>query len=195
MKAVRKAEQLSVSFCRYNAAEGREFARTVEKIYKRSYVDAIANGHEFSSVDAFMDRFERYSSLPGFDLVIAHHNDEPIGQTWGWPLGENSRSWEGLTPEPDPEFVHEDGRRTFVLSEIMVVQDWTGKGIAHALHDALLSARHEQRATLLVRPENPARRAYERWGWTKIGQLQPHWKGAPVFDAMILDLVGLRWEK
>lgn len=48
----------------------------------------------------------------------------------------------------------------------MVRQAWTGRGIAHALHNEILSGRQEQRATLLVEPDNPtAYRAYINWGW------------------------------
>lgn len=138
-----------------------------------------------------MTRFASYSSRSGLDLVVAYHNGEPIGQTWGWPLRENDRWWNGLKSEPDAGFTSEDGRRTFALSEIMVADTWTGKGVAHALHDTLLSVRHERRATLLVRPDNPARQAYERWGWEKVNQLQPGWADAPTFDVMILDLAGI----
>lgn len=189
MSAIQAARELGVSFHRHDAAEARALSKTVEEIYKRSYVEAIASGHLFDSVEAFMERFASYSSRSDLDLVIAHYADEPIGQIWGWPLNKASRSWEGLEPEPDPDFTREDGRRTFVLSEIMVVRNWTGKGVAHALHDTLLSARPERRATLFVEPDNvAARRAYEHWGWVKIGQQRPSWEDAPIFDVMILDL-------
>ena len=100
-----------------------------------------------------------------------------------------------LAPAPDERepagglFTEEDGKRTFAFSEIMVRQAWTGRGIAHALHDELLRGRDEQRATLLVEPDNPtAYRAYLRWGWRKVAQLRPAWPGAPLFDVLILPL-------
>ena len=56
----------------------------------------------------------------------------------------------------------------------MIPRDWAGKGIARALHDRLLLGREEQRATLLVEPDNvAARRAYLHWGWRKVAQLRP----------------------
>jgi ribosomal protein S18 acetylase RimI-like enzyme len=188
MSAIFTAQQLGVSFRRHDAHQARELFDVVEEIYRKSYVEAIASGNQFNSVDAFMRRFQSYSSRAGLDLVVAYHNDDPIGQTWGWPLGKENRWWDGIKSKPDPHFTDEDGRRTFALSEIMVAREWAGKGIAHALHDLLLSERHEQRATLLVRPENPARRAYERWGWISVTQLQPKWKDAPVFDVMVKEL-------
>lgn len=183
------AEENEVAFSRYNAAEARQLRDTVEEVYDRSYVDAIASGDPFDSVDVFMHRFDSYASQPSFDLLIAYRDHEAIGQTWGWPLTKNSRWWEGLLSEPEPGFTHENGVRTFAFSEIMVTQEWTGKGVAHALHDRLLSARPESRASLLVEPENTrAYRTYLHWGWCKVAQLRPGWDNAPTFDVLILTL-------
>lgn len=174
---------------RYSAAEARRLRGTVESIYVSSYVDAIASADPFGSVDAFMHRFDSYVSQSSFDLVVAYRGDDAIGQAWGWPLTKQSRWWEGLLSEPEEGFACEDGHRTFALSEIMVSQEWTGKGIAHALHDRLLSVRAEPRATLLAEPENfKAYRAYLHWGWRKVAQLRPRWDNAPTFDVLILAL-------
>ena len=94
----------------------------------------------------------------------------------------------GLRSEPDPEFTEEDSARTFALTEMMVRRTCRRRGYARALHDALLSHRHESRATLLVRPDNDAARlAYRSWGWYKVGDLQP-FDDAPVFEAMVQEL-------
>lgn len=181
-----------VAFRRYAAEQAREIRADVESVYIDSYVAAIASGDPFDAVETFMHRFDAYTSSPIFDLVVAYFDDEAIGQTWGWPLGEKAADvgwWAGLLTEPEPGFTRENGHRTFALSEIMVRQDWLGHGIAHALHDELLSVRHEQRATLLVEPENtPAQRAYLHWGWRKVSQLRPGWEHAPLFDVLILPL-------
>jgi GNAT superfamily N-acetyltransferase len=178
-----------IIFRRYDAAEARRCRDTVESVYTRSYVRAIMSGDPFDSVEAFMCRFDSYSSQDNFDLVVAYLDDEAIGQTWGWPLSQNTQWWAGLLSEPEPDFAREDGDRTFALSEIMVSQEWTGRGIAHALHDKLLSTRRELRATLLVEPENTtAYQAYLHWGWRKVAQLRPAWNHAPTFDVLILTL-------
>lgn len=178
-----------LAFRRYNSVETRQLRGVVEEIYVRSYVDAIASGDPFDSVEAFMHRFESYTSVPALDLVVAYQDSEPIGQTWGWPLTERSRWWEGLLSEPEPGFTQEDGSRTFALSEIMVSQKWTGRGVAHALHDRLLSVRTESRATLLAEPDNTrAYRAYLHWGWRKVAQLRPRWDNAPTFDVLTINL-------
>lgn len=180
-----------VAFRRYDAAGAREIRSTVEFVYKDSYIDAIASGHPFESVETFMRRFDVYTAGAGFDLVVAYRDGEPAGQTWGWSLTARGGTawWGGLQAEPEPGFTREDGKRTFALSEIMVRQAHTGQGIAHALHDELLSKRTEQRATLLVEPDNAtAYRAYLYWGWWKVAQLRPGWPDAPMFDVLITRL-------
>lgn len=179
-----------VIFRRYNADQARQIRSAVGAIHARSHIEAISSANPFDSVEAFMRRFDSYAANPDFDLVIAYREEEAIGQTWGWPLPAQARWWKGLLAEPEPGFTHETGRRTFALSEIMVSQEHTGRGLAHALHDHLLSGREESRATLLVRPENTrAYRAYLRWGWQKVAQLRPGWDDAPTFDVLILNLL------
>jgi GNAT superfamily N-acetyltransferase len=178
-----------LEFRRYDAASASELRQVVADIYTGSYIDAIAHGGPFHSVEAFMTRFDSYVRIEGFDLVAAYHQGKPVGQTWGWPLGADTKWWEGLLTETEPGFTDEDGTRTFALSEIMVREDLTGRGIAHALHDQLLAVRHESRATLLVEPDNTtAYRAYTRWGWQRVAQLRPAWPDAPIWDVLILPL-------
>ncbi|SUE31170.1 Acetyltransferase (GNAT) family [Nocardia farcinica] len=178
-------------FRRYNATQARELRAVVEAIFRRSYTDAIESGDPFDTPEEFMRRFDSYTGGSGFDLVIAYIDGEPVGQTWGWPLGPHNVWWGGLTLDDDDpaEFTAEDGTRTFALSEIMVCQEWTGRGLARALHDELLSGRREQRATLLVEPENERAYArYRKWGWSRVGMLTPGWPDAPTFDVLIRSL-------
>lgn len=50
----------------------------------------------------------------------------------------------------DDQFAAENGRRTFVLFELMVLTSLRRTGTARAIHDELLSGRSEQRVTLAV---------------------------------------------
>lgn len=180
----------ALAFRRYDAAGAREIRSAVESIFRESYT-GVASDDLFHSTEEFMRRFDAYASRDNFDLVMAYDGDKPVGQAWGWPLDERAGKgwWSGLEPEPEPRFTRENGKRTFALSEVMVCSAWTGRGIAHALHDNLLSGRYEQRATLLVRPDNDtAYGAYLRWGWRKVAQLQPKWPDAPLFDVLMLPL-------
>jgi len=179
---------MTLTFQRCDAAEARDARAIVETIYRDSYTEA-PQADPFNSPDVWMRRFDAYTSGRGFDLVIAFDSEEPVGQAWGWPLTADTRWWEGLTSEPEPGFTAEDGKRTFALSEIMVRQPWTGRGIAHELHNELLARRDEKRATLLVEPGNTvAYRAYAAWGWRAVAQLRPGWPDAPLFDVLVLPL-------
>jgi GNAT superfamily N-acetyltransferase len=179
----------ALEFRRYDASTVLSATATVEAVFRGAYIQALEEGDPFGTPEAFMTRFASYARNPGIDLVAAVENGEPVGQAWGWPLTANNRWWEGLAAEPEPGFTNENGTRTFALSEIMVIREHTGQGIAHALHDELLRGRCEQRATLLVRPANTtAYTAYARWGWRKASQLRPHWPGSPLFDVLMLPL-------
>jgi hypothetical protein len=71
----------------------------------------------------------------------------------------------------------------------MVCVEYTGRGLAHALHDKLLAGRTEQRATLLVNPGNESAYArYRKWGWCRVGWQRPDWDDAPRFDVLMRDL-------
>ncbi|TQS29457.1 GNAT family N-acetyltransferase [Microbispora sp. KK1-11] len=178
-----------VIFKRFDAAGAREQREVVSQMHRDAYAEQIATGDAFAGDQAFMTRFDAYTSRDGFDLVMAYVGDKPVGQSWGWPLAHDTRWWNGLEAEPEPGFTVEDGTRTFALSEIMVRRAWTGQGVAHALHDELLTGRDERRATLLVRPDNSAAyAAYLRWGWRPVARLRPGWPDAPLMDVLILPL-------
>lgn len=169
---------------RYLDADGAGNIRdTVELIHREAYADAIGRGDPFETGAAPMERFDAYRRQPGFSLVIVYADDEPAGQSWGWPLQDDASWWQYLV-DPAPGFdTREDGRRTFALSELMVRQRWAGQGIGRALHDEILRGRGEERAVLLVRPDNErAYTLYRRWGWRRVGALD--WSGGPVMDVL-----------
>lgn len=182
---------LGIEYRHCTAGQARTLRSEVEQIFRGAYVEAIESGESFEAPAAFMHRFDAYTNPDReFELVMALVDGNPVAQAWGWPLGADSRWWGGLQLDDSAvDFTTENGRRTFALSEIMVRQDFAGRGIARALHKELLEGRSEQRATLLVRPDN--RRAYDtylRWGWYRVGVLRPGWPDAPQFDVLIRDL-------
>lgn len=176
-----------LTFTRHNPADAEKILDTViVPVYVASHQDVI--DQPFYTAERFAERFPGYAKAPGFEIVIVYAGGEPVGQAFGYALPTDARWWNGLTtPVPDG-FTTETGSRTFAFNELMVAPQWQGRGVAHALHDELLGGRHEERATLLVREDNvSAQRAYARWGWQKIGKLQP-FPDSPHFDAMILPL-------
>jgi hypothetical protein len=180
---------VNLTFRHYDGAGAQGARSTVEAVYRGAYWQAIEEGDPFNQPEAFMRRFDSYAANPLLELVVAFDGGESVGQTWGWTLGPDSRWWDRLESQPEPGFTDEDGKRTFALSEIMVVRDRTRRGVAHALHDDLLRGRPEKRATLLAEPDNAnAYRAYIRWGWRDVAKLQPDWPDAPKFHVLILPL-------
>lgn len=176
-----------LTFARYDASSAAGVLDDViVPLYEASHADVIDN--PFYSAERFAERVRGYLKAPGFEIVVAGMSGSPVGQAFGYALPETSRWWEGLTNPVSEGFTTETGTRTFAFNELMVVPEWQGKGVAHALHDELLRGRGEERATLLVREDNTsAQNAYARWGWTKVGKLRPY-PDAPHFDAMVLPL-------
>ncbi|MEU6558587.1 GNAT family N-acetyltransferase [Nocardia nova] len=183
-----------IQFEHLDAARARELKDLVEDVYRRAYIETISSGELFDTPEEFMSRFDAYTDparAGGFELVIARVRGEPVGQAWGWPLASNTAWWGGLHLDSGgiDEFSAETGIRTFALSEIMVCREHTGHGLARALHDELLRHRPEERATLLVEPENTrAYNAYRKWGWHRVGHLRPNWPDAPLFDVLIKEI-------
>jgi GNAT superfamily N-acetyltransferase len=155
-------------------------------VYTEVYAERL--GDPFFSPERYWERVEAYASRDGFSLVTGRLGDMLVGYAMGFTLPHGSGWWRGFRGEVDPELLTEDGRRTFALTYMMVRQAWQRRGYARALHDALLRDRAEQRAALLVIPDNvPARGAYLSWGWYVLGELQP-FDDAPVYDAMVRKL-------
>jgi ribosomal protein S18 acetylase RimI-like enzyme len=155
-------------------------------VYAEVYADQLDD--PFFSLPRYWERLQGYAARDGFSIVIGRVGESVTGYALGYTLPAASQWWRGLRAEVDPDLLREDGHRTFAVTEIMVLADHRRRGYAGQLHDALVSDRDEQRATLLVLPDNaPAKAAYESWGWFKLGELQP-FDDAPVYDAMMLDL-------
>ncbi|WP_067490612.1 GNAT family N-acetyltransferase [Actinomadura hibisca] len=181
----------SLTYTRHDPTSTEQIMTSViVPLYEATHAEVISD--PFYSSDRFAERVRGYLRAPGFEIVIAYIDGQPVGQAFGYALPPGARWWQGLTtPVPDG-FTTETGTRTFAFNELMVVPQWQGQGVAHALHDELLHGRKEERATLLVRENNEsAQAAYARWGWQKIGKLRPY-EDAPHFDAMVIPLPLLR---
>ncbi|MGI5238852.1 GNAT family N-acetyltransferase [Dactylosporangium sp. CA-139066] len=177
----------NLTFAHYSAADAEQILESVvAPIYAATHADVIPSA--FYDPARFLQRVRGYMRSPGFELVTAMIKTEPAGLALGYPLPEGARWWQGLTTDVDPEAIAENGHRTFALCELMVHPKLQRLGIARAIHDELLHNRSEDRATLLVREDNTAAQiAYAKWGWIKIGKLQPY-PDSPNYDALLLSL-------
>lgn len=127
-------------------------------------------------------------TAPGFRLVIAEHDGEAIGGIYGHQLLPDTKWWDGAVEALPDDVSTERGGRTLAIIDMMVREPWRRHGVAEALHGHLLVDRTEERVTLLVDPINePAKRAYTKWGYQTVGQIQP-FPDAPKFEAMVKHL-------
>lgn len=93
--------------------------------------------------------------------VIAEHDGQPVGA-----------AWLRLLPESDPGYGFVDAS-TPELS-IGVVPAWRGQGVGGRLLEAVVAMAHAHgfaSLSLSVEPDNPARRLYERAGFTQVGKV------------------------
>lgn len=119
---------------------------------------------------AFRDRATGALKARNYSLVTARVGGQLVGFAFGHSLRPERGWWDGLSPEPPAGFTEETGSRTVVLAEIEVRRAWQGHGIGRVIHDAFLSERPEERATLASNPKAIDTHAlYERWGWQKMG--------------------------
>lgn len=169
-----------LTFTRHHAdTDARELLIAV---YQQVYADRLAD--PFFSVDRFVDRLHHHTAAPGWEAVIGFDGPTAIGYAYGATRQPGTGYWATLTPAPDAAFAAEDGQRTFVLFELMILPTWRKTGASQAVHDELLAPRREQRVTLAVEHDHPRVRAlYHRWGYQIVGQRTPA-PDSPIMDIM-----------
>ncbi|NJP32039.1 GNAT family N-acetyltransferase [Micromonospora thermarum] len=146
------------------------------------YLDAHANDGPLYNAERYRKQLAAHMPWPGWELVTATVDGDLVGYIYGFPLAPDTRWWDGIQEPVPAGFTEETGQRTFAVSELLVRRAWQRRGIARALHDELMSSRTEERATLLVRPDNVvALQAYKRWGWKGVTHLRPNWANAPAY--------------
>jgi GNAT superfamily N-acetyltransferase len=169
----------------YTAGQAQEIFDELVDVYVEVYA---GTDDPFFGEDRYRRQLAAHIACPGFELVAAHDGGQVAGYVYGYALPADARWWGGLITEVDSALIKETGNRTWALCEIMTRKAWRGTGVGRALHDEILAGRPEERATLLVEPEEAARPIYIHWGWEKIGRQRPDWEGAPLYDSMILPL-------
>ncbi|WP_432097478.1 N-acetyltransferase family protein [Streptomyces sp. bgisy100] len=168
-----------------SALELRHFSHHDVPQIRQTLIDVHADVYA-AEMDEFNQRFpwfvDRWGGHPDFACVIAYDGDEVAGFAYGAP-GAEGREWWREHVDPAPEM-----GRTFHFSELMVRERWRKTGAAERLHRALIEARTEHLAALLVDVAHPKVQAlYEAWGYRKVGEGQP-FPDSPVFAVMLLDL-------
>ena len=127
---------------------------------------------------------------PGFALAEARHGGYLVGYASGMPLRPSTSWWRDLTTPLPPEVTAEHPGRTFALTELLVRASWRRQGIGRELHELMLGARPEERATLTVPPgAAAAQAAFLSWGWRKVARARGDGTAAAaVLDVLVIDL-------
>ena len=171
----------------YDATAAATQLDDLTKLYLAAYEGTPYADDPFNSADRFLQRLAGYMRSPGFALATIRSGDQLVGYAFGYVLQPGARWWDGLVTDEPAGLTDEKGHRTFALNELHVRADHRGEGIASALHSKLLTSGSYERATILVRPENPAADQYAHWGYRPVGRLKP-FPDSPEFVALILPL-------
>lgn len=153
------------------------------KIYMGVYAEPPYNSGPLWSADAFAARTRRQVTREGFSFICALSGDELMGFVFGLTF-EEGKWWAGDATAPPAEILQS---KKFAVIELVVRQEWRGRGVGRALLGRLLTGRPEGYAILSAVPEAPAREMYRRWGWQQVGTAH-HAPTAPIMDALALPL-------
>lgn len=172
----------SLELVRYDASGALELADELRAVYLASHREQQDN--PWYSSARFAERLEEmYAPIAGFELVAGRVDGRMIGYAFGTPYSRPQAVWKKAARlYPQYSGASED-TPVYIFREFAVDPDYQGQGFARTIHDTLLSQRPEPLAYLLVRVGNPARAAYEEWGWRVIGQDQP-FADSPIMDEM-----------
>jgi GNAT superfamily N-acetyltransferase len=153
----------------HTSSEAAKLMDELCEVYADAYGAVPGEDTQEKSSD-FRERARAAQEGVNYSLVTARIGDQLVGFAFGYSLRLGRGWWDGLKPEPSEGFTLETGSRTVVLSEIEVRRAWQGIGIGRMVHDAFLSQRTEERATLASNPKATDTHAlYERWGWRRVG--------------------------
>jgi GNAT superfamily N-acetyltransferase len=137
---------------------------------------------------AYAKQFRVWRRQPGFALAAAWHGGYLVGCAAGMPLRPSTSWWRDLTAPLPAAVTAEHPGRTFALTELAVRAAWRRQGIGRELHDLILAGRREERATATVLPAaSAAQRAFQSWGWRKVGRTRGDGRSqpGPVRDVLI----------
>ncbi|WP_159623720.1 GNAT family N-acetyltransferase [Ruania rhizosphaerae] len=123
--------------------------------------------------------------MDGFRAAVAGEPDDLLGFGFAVRLTETARWLSRATLQPKA-FAQLAAAPTLWLRELQVHPNHQGRGLGRSLHDRLVAGGAEEAVVLTVIPGNePARSAYDRWGYELLGQTS-HSYDSPMYDVLWL---------
>lgn len=170
----------------YDAEGALRLKEPMLAVYLASHHDQ--QGNPWFGPGPFWQRLtDLYAPSRGFDLVAAWQGETMVGYAFGSLMGKPQEIWEMVRSSLSDISVPSCDEPVYFFREFAIAPASQGKGYGRLLHDTLLKDRPERLAHLLVRQDNPAKNAYQHWGWQIAGKVQP-FADAPVLDAMVIEL-------
>src|SRR4051812_38535720 len=117
---VHAGSQLEIS--RFDAAGARARADDLVRMYADIYAAKAAD--PFFAVERFAERLRAHTARPGYALATGCIDGALVGYAYGVPLAADTKWWSGLVEPLPPDVIHENGRRTFAINEVMVLESW-----------------------------------------------------------------------
>ena len=168
----------------YGAGAAAPQVGVVAELYAEGFFGPPHNQGE-AELTRMVEAWPRRVEAAGFRLVVAEYGGQAIGCVYGHQLSPGTKWWDRAVEPLPAELTTERDGRTFAVIDMMVRKEWRRSGVAQALHGHLMVGRTEERATLLVDPVNePAKKAYAKWGYEVVGRIQP-FADSPRFEAMV----------
>ncbi|MEU5162187.1 GNAT family N-acetyltransferase [Streptomyces sp. NPDC020875] len=174
---------------RHAPAEASAIVPELTEVYARVYGGPPYAGDPFFSVRTFTERLTAAFGMPGFEVVTARLTEGTLaGYVHGVTLAPDRVWWASLNDVlPADARAAADAGEMFWLRELMVLPEYTNRGIGRRLHDAMVSGRREPWTTLTCIHDNqPARDAYPRWGYEVVDRRIKHAPESPLYDPMLL---------
>jgi GNAT superfamily N-acetyltransferase len=171
---------MTVIYRELSPDEANQAAASLKGVYAAVFSAAPYNeGPEMP--DRFVTWVNDESRQPGFVMIVADNDSEPVGFAYGYTM----RGWFGHSAEPAPAYLA-DVEKAAVM-EWAVLPSMRHKGIGRELMRRLLAERSERWAALMVNPASEARMLYERMGWRQVGTTTPS-RQWPSMDIMVIEL-------
>lgn len=144
-------------------------ATELTEVYRAAFSAPSYDKSEESVARFRDDQLPTHAARDGFRCVTVRLGEQLAGFAYGY-TGNRGQWWSDQVAERAPwDVVDEWLGGHFEFVELAVDPRWQGRGLAAALHDALLLDLPHERAMLTTfRDDRPAPRLYRRLGWSRL---------------------------